>query len=144
MLSTGKVFLGDWEGSWRLFESDWNVSETWGKFGVPIRGSIDIQVTTYSWQSIWTWSGAYCQVAPLDILERELVRWSAWGSVWDTSRTLGRLSIYWALAPTRKTRMESTLCRKSSKEGESNRDGMWLRFGAASFLDCFFYLILRL
>jgi hypothetical protein len=27
--------------------------------------------------------------------------------------------------------------KKSSKEGESDLNGMWLRFGAASLLDCF-------
>jgi hypothetical protein len=62
---------------------------------------------------------AFCQVSPPTgyCPTREFIGdgWSAWGSVWDTSRKLGRLS---------------------SKEGETDLNGIWLRFGAASLLDC--------
>jgi hypothetical protein len=33
--------------------------------------------------------------------------------------------------------MLNTASKKSSEEGETHLDGRWLRFGAASLLDCF-------
>jgi hypothetical protein len=36
----------------RLYESEWNVSETWGKCGIPIHISVDIQATTYSLMAV--------------------------------------------------------------------------------------------
>jgi hypothetical protein len=46
-------------------------------------------------------------------------RRSTWGSAQDTSRKLGRLSIYQAFSPTRYSGMENTASKKSSKEDET-------------------------
>jgi hypothetical protein len=100
-----------WEGSPRLCESEWNVFETWSEWEVPVCGSVNMQATTYRLMTIHVhlvgglyWP-AYCQVAPptgyRPMKESVGDEQSMWGSVKDTSRKLGRLSIYWAFSPTR-------------------------------------------